>query len=75
MLIEKPDCKYKGIFLKLKNKRMTKQSYYLLLFVTLPILSSCEAIETIFQAGMWWAFILIFAVIALVLWIASKAKK
>ena len=54
---------------------MTKQSYYLLLFVTLPILSSCEAIETIFQAGMWWAFILIFAVIALVLWIASKAKK
>ena len=54
---------------------MTKQSCYLLLIATLPLLSSCETIKTIFQAGMWWAFILIFAVIALVLWIASKAKK
>lgn len=54
---------------------MTKQPYYLLLFAALPILSSCDAIGTIFKAGMWWAFILIIAVVALILWIVSKARK
>lgn len=54
---------------------MTKQTYYLFLLGALPLLSSCEAIGTIFKAGMWWAFILIFGVIALVLWLVSKGRK
>jgi hypothetical protein len=54
---------------------MTKNIYYFLLLSALPLLSSCEAIGTIFKAGMWWAFILVFIVIALILWIASKVKK
>jgi hypothetical protein len=54
---------------------MTKNVYYFLLLAAIPTLTSCEAIGTIFKAGMWWAFILIFLVIALILWIASKAKK
>jgi hypothetical protein len=54
---------------------MTKNIYYYLLLSVVPLLSSCEAIGTIFKAGMWWAFILIFLVIGLILWIVSKAKK
>ena len=54
---------------------MTKNFLYVLLLASIPFLSSCEAIRTIFKAGMWWAFILIFGVIALVVWIVSKAKK
>ena len=54
---------------------MTKNLLSALLLAAIPFLSSCEAIGTIFKAGMWWAFILIFGVIALVVWIVSKAKK
>lgn len=54
---------------------MTKQPYYLLLLAALPFLSSCEAIGTIFKAGMWWGFILVIIVVALILWIVSKARK
>ena len=35
-------------------------------------LTSCEAIGTIFKAGMWWAFFLMFAGIALIIWILSR---
>ena len=54
---------------------MTKNSFYALLLAAIPFLSSCEAIGTIFKAGMWWAFILMFGVIALIVWIVSRAKK
>ncbi len=54
---------------------MIKNYYYLFLLGALTTLSSCEAIGTIFKAGMWWAFILIFIVIAVILWIVSKVKK
>lgn len=36
------------------------------------MLTSCEAVETIFKAGMWWAFILVFLVIAVIIWLISK---
>lgn len=35
-------------------------------------LTSCQAIETVFKAGMWWAFILIFGGLALIIWLISK---
>ncbi|MBC7867262.1 MAG: phosphatidate cytidylyltransferase [Gloeobacteraceae cyanobacterium ES-bin-316] len=54
---------------------MTKNFFYLFLLSAVPFLSSCEAIGTIFKAGMWWAFILVFIVVAVILWIISKAKK
>lgn len=38
----------------------------------LSLLTSCEAVNTIFKAGMWWAFILIFGGVALVIWLVSK---
>ncbi len=54
---------------------MTKQSYYLMLLAAIPVLSSCEAIGTIFKAGMWWGFILVILVVGLILWIVSKSRK
>lgn len=54
---------------------MTKNFFYALLLTAIPFLSSCEAIGTVFKAGMWWAFILMFAVVALIIWIVSKARK
>lgn len=54
---------------------MTKNLFYAFLLAAIPVLSSCEAIGTIFKAGMWWAFILMIGVIALIIWIVSKAKK
>ncbi|SKB73139.1 hypothetical protein SAMN05660477_00873 [Soonwooa buanensis] len=38
----------------------------------ISLLTSCEAVNTIFKAGMWWAFILIFGGVALVIWLISK---
>ncbi len=39
------------------------------------ILSGCSAVETIFKAGMWWAFILIGLAVALILYVIAKARK
>ncbi len=47
---------------------------FLLLF-NMIVLSSCGAVETIFKAGMWWAFFLVGLVIVVVLVIVSKARK
>ena len=49
-----------------------------LLFVTLFtmfVLSSCGVVDTIFKAGMWWAFFLVALVIGVIFWVVSKAKK
>ena len=50
------------------------RTLFLLLF-TMIALSSCGAVETIFKAGMWWAFFLVGLVVVLVLWVAFKARK
>lgn len=42
---------------------------------TLLVLSGCGAIETIFKAGMWWAFFLVGLVIVVVVLIAAKTRK
>lgn len=54
---------------------MINNSRYLLALLVLPLLTGCSAVETIFKAGMWWAFILIFLVIAGILWVISRVKK
>ena len=45
------------------------------LLLTTIFLSSCAAIETIFKAGMWWAFILIGLVVAVILYVVFKTKR
>lgn len=51
---------------------MKKYSLLLMLLAFSSLLTSCEAINTIFKAGMWWAFILMFLVVVAVIWIISK---
>lgn len=45
------------------------------LFFTMFVFSSCGAVETIFKAGMWWAFILIGLVVVVIIFIANKMRK
>ena len=50
------------------------KALFLLLF-TMIVLSSCGAVETIFKAGMWWAFFLVGLVVVLILVFVSRVKK
>jgi hypothetical protein len=53
-----------------------KAAPFLFIFLfTILVLSSCGAIETIFKAGMWWAFFLVGLVIVVIIWIAAKMRK
>lgn len=45
---------------------------FLLLIIILP---GYGVVETIFKAGMWWAFFLVALVVGIVVFIASKAGK
>lgn len=42
--------------------------------LSLLTLTSCEAVETIFKAGMWWGIILVVGVIAIILWLFSRGR-
>ncbi|PIF46711.1 hypothetical protein CLU96_3750 [Chryseobacterium sp. 52] len=52
-------------------KKLTLFSITLFTFLTL---TSCEAIETIFKAGMWWGIILVLAVVVILFLIFSRGK-
>ncbi|MEI9946022.1 MAG: hypothetical protein WDN26_17600 [Chitinophagaceae bacterium] len=55
---------------------MKKSFFYAaMLLMSLVSLSSCGAIETVFKAGMWWAFFLVGLVIVIVLVVISKMRK
>jgi len=53
---------------------MKKLSLYSMTAFCLLMLTSCEAVETIFKAGMWWGIIVVVAVIAIILWLFSRGK-
>ena len=53
---------------------MQKVHLFLFLIATM-LLSGCGAIETIFKAGMWWAFFLIALVIVIIVVIARRVGK
>jgi len=42
--------------------------------LSLLTLTSCEAVETIFKAGMWWGIILVCAIVVILLLIFSRGK-
>ncbi len=51
---------------------MKKQIHFVALFFIALLFSSCEAIETIFKAGMGFGIFIVIAVIALILFVISK---
>ena len=54
---------------------MKRMAVYFFSVFALLFVSGCEAIGTIFKAGMWWAFILVALVVFVVLWLFSKGRK
>jgi len=54
---------------------MKLSSFFFILFFTLFVLSGCGAVETIFKAGMWWAFFLVALVIVIIFWVVAKTRK
>jgi hypothetical protein len=53
---------------------MKKLSLYSIMILCLLMLTSCEAVETIFKAGMWWGIILVCAIVVILLLIFSRGK-
>jgi hypothetical protein len=54
---------------------MKRVLLFFLLAIIASVLPGCGVVSTIFKAGMWWAFILVFIVVALILWVVMKARK
>ncbi|RXM39461.1 phosphatidate cytidylyltransferase [Chryseobacterium sp. CH21] len=53
---------------------MKKWSLYSITILSLLSLTSCEAVETIFKAGMWWGIIVVCVIVGILLLIFSKGK-
>lgn len=53
---------------------MKKWSLYSITILSLLTLTSCEAVETIFKAGMWWGIFLVCVIVVILLLIFSKGK-
>lgn len=54
---------------------MKKFTFLTLAVFLLLSLTSCDAIGTIFEAGMWWAFILMAGVVGLIIFLFTRGKK
>ncbi|MGI9580405.1 phosphatidate cytidylyltransferase [Chryseobacterium sp.] len=53
---------------------MKKLSLYSITIFSLLTLTSCEAVETIFKAGMWWGILLVCVIAGILLLIFSRGK-
>jgi hypothetical protein len=53
---------------------MKKLSLFSISIFSLLLLTSCEAVETIFEAGMWWGILLVCAVVVVIFLIFSKGR-
>ncbi|RTZ46037.1 phosphatidate cytidylyltransferase [Chryseobacterium arthrosphaerae] len=53
---------------------MKKWSIYSMTILSLLTLTSCEAVGTIFKAGMWWGILLVCIIAAILLLIFSRVK-
>jgi len=58
-----------------KYVAMKIQLFLFFLFTNLLLLSSCGVVETVFKAGMWWAFFLVGLAVILVIILISKTRK
>lgn len=46
-----------------------------MLMLVMSMLTGCEAIETIFKAGMGFGIFIVIAVVVLIIWIISRFRK
>lgn len=54
---------------------MKKYTYLFTLLVLMVSLSSCEVVGGIFKAGVWTGIIAVVLVVALIIWLISRATK
>lgn len=54
---------------------MKKFTLLSLVLAAMMTLTGCDAIGTIFEAGMWWGIILVVAVVGLIFWLLTRGKK
>ncbi|MGV3459575.1 MAG: hypothetical protein ACO1N9_03875 [Flavobacterium sp.] len=54
------------------NNRIIKLGFFAML---LTLVTGCELVGDIFEAGMWVGIIIVVAVIALILWLISRFRK
>ena len=53
---------------------MRKLALYGFFILMISTLTSCEAVGTIFEAGMWWGIILVVGILALIVWMFSRGR-
>lgn len=53
---------------------MKRYSLFLFAVLSLGLITSCDAIGTIFEAGMWWGILLVAAVLGLIIWLFSRNR-
>lgn len=54
---------------------MRIQVFLFMFLFSMVLLSGCGVVETVFKAGMWWAFFLVAIVVIVILWVVAKARK
>ena len=54
---------------------MKKFMLFSLAFLAMITLTGCDAIRTIFEAGMWWGIFLVAIVIGLIFWLLGRGRK
>lgn len=54
---------------------MSRKISFMLLAAMAFVLTSCEAIGTIFKAGMYWGFLVVALVIGLIIWLFTRSRK
>jgi hypothetical protein len=64
-----------NISFNLKFNLMKKYILSTVTLLLLTLLTSCEAVETVFKAGMYWGFFLIALVLVVIFWLFSRGKK
>jgi hypothetical protein len=52
-----------------------KKVYPLALLALLPLLNGCAVIGGIFKAGVWVGVLIVVVIIAIIIWVISKASK
>jgi len=69
--IDSINIKYKPLKINVMKKFMLFSLALLAMFT----LTGCDAIGTIFEAGMWWGIFLVAIVIGLIFWLLGRGRK
>lgn len=52
-----------------------KKIYVMSILAMIMALSSCQVVGDIFKAGVWVGILLVFAVVAVIVWLFSRGRK